>query len=64
MSDDRVSWFDSRAVKRNISMGPFYVLFFLTVSFKTKEEYSSLYLLTSPVLVIITYLKLVILLTL
>ena len=53
MSDDRVSWFDSQAVKTEDIHGPFLrFIFFLTVSYKNKEEYCSLYLLTSPVLVI------------
>ena len=42
MSDDRVSWFDSHAVKANISVGHIYIYFF-TVSYKNKEECCFLY---------------------
>lgn len=43
MSDDRVSWFESHAVKAEHIRGPYLHLFFFTVSYKNKEECCILY---------------------
>lgn len=47
MSDDRVSWFDSQAVKAEHIRGPYLHLIFFTVSYENKEECCFLYFFNS-----------------
>lgn len=50
MSDDRVSWFESHAVKAEHIRGPYLHLFFLQFRTRIKKNVVFFIFLTSPVL--------------